>query len=94
MWYAAQPIIQKGVESQNLYQLASYFMFDVPDMSAYETKWKGAITAISSHIKVDIYFATFRNEKMTKKFLSVLQFLLTESLNGLELDLFFLVSLI
>jgi hypothetical protein len=71
--------IEGHEKSENLYQLASYFMFDVPDMSAYETKWKGAVTAISSHIEVCIYFFTiFRNEKMTQKLVCVLQFLHTE----------------
>jgi len=50
-------------KSKNLYQLASYFMFDVADMSAYETKWQGAVTAISSHIEVCIYFFTLETRK-------------------------------
>lgn len=63
-------------KSKNLYQLVSYFMFDVPDMSAYETKWKGAITAISSHIEVNICFTS--NEKIIQILISILQFLFRE----------------
>jgi len=78
-------------KSKNLYQLASYFMFDVADMSAYETKWQGAVTAISSHIEVCIYFFTIsRNKKMTQKLVCILQFLCTEFSKwpGIELLLF------
>jgi len=82
--------IEGHEKSENLYQLASYFMFDVPDMSAYETKWKGAVTAISSHIEVCIYFFTiFRNEKMTQKLVCVLQFLHTEFSKWTGIELLF-----